>query len=84
MQESFLTIKENAIAELTEKKSRFIANIFYIKDENDANEKLTEIRKLHRDANHHAYAYRLADGLERYSDDGEPSRYSRCSYFRLT
>ncbi len=84
MQESFLTIKEDVVAELTEKKSRFIANVFYIKDENDANEKLSEIKKIHRDANHHAFAYRLANGFEKYSDDGEPSRHCKCTYFRLT
>ena len=33
MQKTYLTIKENTDAELTEKKSRFIANVFYVKNE---------------------------------------------------
>ncbi len=73
MQESYITIKENATAELTEKKSRFIASIFHIKNEEDANEKINEIKKLYRDVKHNVYAYRLEDGTEKYSEDGEPS-----------
>ena len=73
MQESYITIKENATAELTEKKSRFIANIFSIKNEEEANEKIIEVKKMYRDARHNVYAYRLEDGTEKYSEDGEPS-----------
>lgn len=73
MQKTYLTIKENTDAELTEKKSRFIANVFYVKNENEANERINEVKKLHRDARHNVYAYRLDNGIEKYSDDGEPS-----------
>ena len=73
MQNTYLTIKENTNAELTEKKSRFIANVFYIKNESEANERINEIKKLNRDARHNVYAYRLDNGVEKYSDDGEPS-----------
>lgn len=73
MQKSFLTIEEKVDSELIEKKSRFIANVFHITNEDDANEKIAEIKKLHRDAKHNVYAYRLSSGEEKYTDDGEPS-----------
>ena len=38
-------IIENATGEIVEKKSRFIANIFYVANIEDANEKLNQIKK---------------------------------------
>lgn len=73
MQKSFYTIKENATNELVEKKSRFIANLFYVQSEEEANKKIEEVKKANRDARHNVFAYRLENGLEKYSDDGEPS-----------
>lgn len=73
MQKEFLTIKEEMTAEIVEKKSKFIASVFYIEDENDANEKILKVKKENRDARHNVYAYRLSNGFEKYSDDGEPS-----------
>ena len=32
-------------AEIVEKKSKFIASVFYIEDENDANEKILKVKK---------------------------------------
>ena len=80
MLESFLTIKEDTTGELTEKKSRFIANVFRIRNEEDANEKIERVKKENRDARHNVFAYRLENGHERYSDDGEPSRNGGCAY----
>lgn len=56
-------------------KSRFIADIFPITNEDEAREKLQQIRKLHYDATHHCSAFRLGSGqpLERSADDGEPA-----------
>lgn len=73
MQKNFLTIQNEASAETMEKKSRFIANVFYIENEDAANEKIQKIKKENRDAKHNVYAYRLSSGFEKYSDDGEPS-----------
>lgn len=60
--------------ELVEKKSRFIANIFYVENEKEASDKLNEIRKKYYDAKHNCYAYILGAGGEnvKSSDDGEP------------
>ena len=72
----FKSIKENATAEIVEKKSKFIANIFYIESKKEAKNLIKTINKKYHDARHNCYAYRIIskDGiLEKASDDGEPS-----------
>lgn len=72
----FLTIKENVQAEIVEKKSKFIANLFYIENIEEAEKIIKETRKKYFDARHNCIAYRvIEDGqiIERFSDDGEPS-----------
>lgn len=74
MIETFYTIKESEYtAEFVEKKSKFIATLAKVNTEEDAMDKLNEIRKKYRDAKHHVFSYRIANGAERFSDDGEPS-----------
>lgn len=71
-----ITINNNIEAEIVEKKSKFIANLYYIENENDVDNLLNSIRKEHYNARHNCYAYRIIDGnsiVERSSDDGEPS-----------
>lgn len=67
------TIIEGKTAEVTEKKSRFIANIFHIENVTEADEKIKQINKKYYDAKHNCYAY-IVDGIEKCSDDGEPSK----------
>lgn len=72
----FLTIKENVQEEITEKKSRFIANLFYIKDNEEAEEIIKKTKKKYFDARHNCIAYRVIKDdkiYEKSSDDGEPS-----------
>lgn len=70
----FFTVEDKIVeTEIIEKKSRFIANVIRVKTEEEANEKIAEIKKIHRDARHNVFAYRIANGAERFSDDGEPS-----------
>ena len=45
MQE-FKTIKNEVSNEIIEKKSRFIANIFYVETEDEAKEKIKELKKI--------------------------------------
>lgn len=68
-------ILANKTAELVEKKSRFIANIFYVKDVEEASEKLTMIKKKYYDAKHNCFAYVIGKNADivKSSDDGEPS-----------
>ncbi len=55
----FLTIKSSATAEIVEKKSKFIANIFYIENKLEAEEKIKEIKKKYHDARHNCSCYRI-------------------------
>lgn len=73
MLDKFTTIEEKVEGEIVEKKSKFIADIFPINNEEEALQKLEEVRKIHREARHHVFVYRIANGNERASDDGEPS-----------
>ena len=67
-------IIENATAEIVEKKSRFIANLFYVASVEEAEAKLLEIKKKYYDAKHNCFAYVLGVNAEtiKSSDDGEP------------
>ncbi len=73
----FLTIQEEKIkTEIVEKKSKFIANLFYVRNEQEIQLILKNIKKQYFDARHNCFAYRImtSDGIvERFSDDGEPS-----------
>ena len=61
--------------EIVEKKSRFIAHIVPIDEEQDAITFIEKIRKQYWDARHNCYAYITKDGkVLRFSDDGEPSQ----------
>lgn len=73
--DEFLTIKEDSKAEITVKKSKFIAEVFYVEDTKQAEEKLREVIKREHSARHHCYAYRVLEEnmIQRMSDDGEPS-----------
>lgn len=70
------TIAQQVTAEITEKKSKFISDIFYVETAEEAEEKIEEIKKKYHDAKHHCFAYRILEAnniLERASDDGEPT-----------
>lgn len=67
-------ILEPTTAEIVEKKSRFIANVFYVENVEMAEQKLIEIRKKYYDAKHNCFAYVIGANGEQVksSDDGEP------------
>ena len=72
----FKSIKMNASAEIVEKKSKFIANIFYVDTREEAEAIIKQVNKKYHDARHNCYAYRIitSEGIiEKASDDGEPS-----------
>lgn len=72
--EDYKTVKQNAEAEMTEKKSRFIGYCRPIKTQEEAISFINEIRTMHRQATHNVYAYVLRENnIMRYSDDGEPA-----------
>lgn len=57
-----------------DRRSRFIAQLVRVSDEHEAEAHLARVRAHYHDARHHVCAWILADGRERCSDDGEPSR----------
>lgn len=70
----FYTIKEDCSAEITEKKSKFICNVFHVESVEEAEEKLNIIRKKYHDARHNCFVYKVVEeGAFKASDDGEPS-----------
>ncbi|QQK77916.1 YigZ family protein [Salicibibacter cibarius] len=75
MYQSYYTIKNDGIYEQTIKKSRFIAHMQRIQDENDAKAFIDEIKNKHPNATHNCSAYVVGMGNEtqKANDDGEPS-----------
>ena len=72
----FITIAENVQTEFIEKKSKFIANLFYVENSEEAEKIIKKTKKKYFDARHNCIAYRIMQGdnlIERSSDDGEPS-----------
>ena len=72
----FITILNDEMAEIVEKKSQFIANICCVNNIYEAEEKIKLIKKKHNDAKHNCIAYRVIENsqiIEKSSDDGEPS-----------
>ena len=58
--------------EFIEKRSRFIGHIFPVETEEEALQKIQELKKKYSDATHNCWAYVIKDGAMRFSDDGEP------------
>ena len=72
----FITILTDEVAEVVEKKSKFIANICRVESIEEADEKIKNIKKKYHDARHNCIAYRVVENgkiVEKSSDDGEPS-----------
>lgn len=62
--------------EFEDRRSRFIAQLVHVGSEAEAEAHIAAVRARHHDARHNVPAWILADGRERCSDDGEPSRTS--------
>ena len=58
--------------EFYEKKSHFIGRVWLVETEEEALEKIQQMKKQHYDATHNCWAYVIRDGAVRFSDDGEP------------
>ncbi len=74
MVKEYVTILEEGVGEIIEKKSRFIGYVRHVESEEEAISFVTEIKKKHYDARHNCYAYSIGreQPLLRFSDDGEP------------
>lgn len=74
----FKTIKANVSAEIVEKKSKFIANVFYVETMEEVDKIVKETKKKYHDARHNCYACIVESGdgegaFVKFNDDGEPS-----------
>ncbi len=58
--------------EFIEKKSRFIGRVWLVETEEEALNRIAEMKRQHYDATHNCWAYVIRDGAMRFSDDGEP------------
>ncbi|MFI3249949.1 MAG: YigZ family protein [Eubacteriales bacterium] len=59
-------------AELVEKKSRFLGQVWRVESEDEARAHIQATKKRYHDARHHCFCYRIDSTIMRYSDDGEP------------
>ncbi len=75
MLERYKTIHKGGQGEIIEKKSRFIATVRLVEEEEEALAFIEEMRKKYWDASHNCYVYSIGKNREftRCSDDGEPS-----------
>lgn len=75
MRKEYLTISHEAVAELEERKSRFIATVRPVTSEETANNFISELKAKYWNASHNVYAYYICANnvLQKFSDDGEPS-----------
>jgi putative IMPACT (imprinted ancient) family translation regulator len=70
--DSYITISRPGRADLKVKGSRFLGFANKVGNEEQAEKQRVELKRKYHDARHIPFAYRLADGSERSSDDGEP------------
>lgn len=69
----YKTIMQEANAEFTERRSRFIGYVKPVTEEQEAVEFINAMKSKHWNASHNVYAYVLRqNNIQRYSDDGEP------------
>ncbi|MCL1816748.1 MAG: YigZ family protein [Clostridiales bacterium] len=73
--DEYYSVAAEAEADFVEKKSRFIGRVKPVTSEAAAKEFIESVRMMHREANHHVYAFVIgANGeIQRSSDDGEPA-----------
>ncbi len=69
----YFSVENEGIEEVIIKKSRFIGYVAPVYSVENVENILTLTREKWPQARHYCYAYILKNGIERYSDDGEPS-----------
>ena len=75
MLSQYRTVYRGGVAEIIEKKSRFIATVQPVKSEEEAIEFIESLKKKYWNATHNCFAYVIGEHfqIQRCSDDGEPS-----------
>lgn len=74
--EEYRIVLEGGMAQIEEKKSKFIASVFSVRTQEEAAQFIEQTRKKYWDARHHCTAYIIGDKqpIMRCSDDGEPTQ----------
>ncbi len=72
MSEGYFVPEASGVAELIEKRSRFIGQVWRVESEAEAIETIRQTRAKYHDARHNCWCYLFPDGSMRCSDDGEP------------
>ncbi|TKJ39923.1 hypothetical protein CEE37_09300 [candidate division LCP-89 bacterium B3_LCP] len=80
--DKYLTIARQGHASTRVKGSRFIGFVHAVSTKDEADLRRAELKKERHDATHQPFAFRLANGLERSSDDGEPRGTSGISILK--
>ena len=71
----YITVENEAQAEIEVKKSRFIASVKRVETEAEAFEFINSVKSKFKEASHNVYAFVCRDNnSQRYTDDGEPSK----------
>lgn len=71
----YMTVAEFSRVEIVEKRSRFIATVVPVKNEEEATLNLNKIKKEFSDARHNVYAWSVRENnASKFSDDGEPQQ----------
>lgn len=75
MEEPIITIKAEHQIENVINKSRFIAHIKPVADEDEAKSFIAEVKQEHKEATHNCSAYTIGNqmNIQKANDDGEPS-----------
>jgi len=68
------TVKKQGYAEIIEKRSKFIANVYPVSSQAEASDIISKLKKQYYDAKHNVYAYIIegSSTYSKYTDDGEP------------
>lgn len=72
---NYITVRTSAMVETDIKRSHFIAAVYPVETESDAEQLIQNVRKEHWKANHNCFAYIIGkkQEIQKASDDGEPS-----------
>ena len=70
------SILQTVTSEIVINKSEFLNFLIPVSSIEEVNERLRFLRKEHPNANHHCFAYIIGKNqeIQKYSDDGEPSK----------
>lgn len=70
--DSYLTVAGSGESVFEEKRSKFLTHVIPVTTAEEAVAFIDAQKSQYWDARHNVYAYRLRDGSQRFSDDGEP------------